>query len=1169
MRDASWNQQIARRLLSEQASPAVPVFHDPGQRRAWWTTGVASGWLLTAIALLVVALATVLSIPPLASETLRPGPVMQATASDPDPTRLLEQLGCDSGATLNSCATHANEALKPALDALPRDTFKTYAFLPVWPETNLFSLEENIDRIDVLMPELYTLELGGAGFTDIGADAPHLETVESLLDKRHGRTQLMPILRLWTGAGIDRLSDPDLNIIATGIADKLSTAIVAAGNMGLCIDVADPNRRAANLALSLVHKLQAQPDWAGKSTCLIISETALWAWPQERSATFDTIVLRPDDRVRDAAYPGPLAPIGEAQVLATVLSTRSDLDKFVIALGTQSAEWSSASAQPKMLSYVDAMSATGWSSGKLTYAQVPANSYSEFTDDSGNVHTLWVQDAASAYSWVQSLSAAGISRFAVWPIGGEDPGIWSLLTKDRHGFDRLVHPDIKRYISYHGEGPLIDYGRDAERGLRVFTPSPDDPARLAETYVTIPEPQRLIHWGKMPSNTVLLTFDDGPDPTYTPEVLDILKQENVPATFFLIGGMVGANDDLVRRMVDEGHTIGSHSYTHPDFSQLTPLRLRLELALSQMMLKHVTGRETYLMRLPYATGSGPYDGNLSDPIREVTDRGYILALEDISPRDWAQLDADKIVSQVVSATQSGEGKVLVLHDGGGPRGNVVEALPKLIHELRARGYTFIDTPEVIGVPQANLMPPVTEKESFAVLVLVTVLSQFSTVLRWSFWIVIMMGLTRSVLILIASYFDRYRNKHTINEDHPDIDVLIPAYCEETVVAATVHSVLASNYPNLHVIVIDDGSPDRTFEVLLDQFGDHPGVTVLHKPNGGKSSALNYALKYSQAEIFVAIDADTLIEPRAISRLVRHFANPRVGAVAGNVKVGNRVNMLTRFQALEYITTQNIDRRAMELINGILVVPGAIGAWRRRAVEAAGSYQTDTLAEDADLTVSVNRAGYLTVFEPDAVAITEAPETLRQFFRQRLRWSVGMMQMAWKHRGAVYERGGLGLLALPDLVLFGVIMPLLAPLADLVFVMSVSGWIWSLIPGMHTVSQTPLSPTEIGAYLVLPVLDLFIALLAFRLEPAERKSLVFLVLINRFWYRQMLYTATIRAIRQVVMGRIKGWQKVDRTSALVRHTPPGQKPSGSVRNRSAISMPPIAASHTVEHKLAAE
>ncbi len=1094
---------------------------------------------------------------------------MQATASDPDPAYLLEQLGCDSGATLNSCATFANSGAQAALEALPRDTFKTFAFLPVWPETGLFSLEENIGRIDVLMPELYKLELGGTGFTDIGANAQHLEAMQPILDKRHGRTQVMPILRIWTGVGMSRMSDHDLNGIATEVADTLGSATVAAGNMGLCINVDDANKRAGDLALTLVQKLRAQPDWAGKSTCLIIPGTALWAWPAERSAAFDTIVLRPDDGIRDAAYPGPLASIGEAQVLATFLSSRSDLDKFVIALGTESADWTSAAAKPKMLSYVAAMSEAAWSSGKLTYAQVPANSYSEFSDDNGNVHTLWVQDAASAYSWVQILSTAGINRFAVWPIGGEDPGIWSLLTRDRQGFDRLVHPDINRYITYHGEGPLIDYGRDAQRGLRVFTPTPDDPGRLTETYLTIPEPQRLIHWGKMPSNTVLLTFDDGPDPTYTPDVLDILKQENVPATFFLIGGMVGANSELVQRMVAEGHTIGSHSYTHPDFSQLTPLRLKLELALSQMMLKHVTGRETFLMRLPYATGTGPYDGRLTAPIREVTDRGYILALEDISPRDWEQLDADKIVSQVLAATRSGEGKVLVLHDGGGPRDNVVEALPKLIHELRARGYTFIDTPEVIGVPQAKLMPPVAENESFAVLVLVTVLSQFSTVLRWSFWVVILMGLTRSVLILIASYLDRNRHNHAVNDAHPDVDVLIPAYCEETVVTATVHSVLASTYPNLHVIVIDDGSPDRTFEVLLDQFGSHPGVTVLHKPNGGKSSALNYALKFSQAEIFVAIDADTLIEPRAISRLVRHFADPRVGAVAGNVKVGNRVNMLTRFQALEYITAQNIDRRAMELINGILVVPGAIGAWRRRAVEAAGAYQTDTLAEDADLTVSVNRAGYMTVYEPEAVAITEAPETLRQFFRQRLRWSVGMMQMAWKHRSAGFERRGLGLLALPDLAIFGVIMPLLAPLADLVFVMSVIGWIWALIPEVHTVSQPPLSMPEIGAYLVLPVLDLCIALLAFRLEPTERKSLVFLVLINRVWYRQLLYIATIRAIRQVVMGRIAGWQKVDRTSSLVRHYLPGQNSPITVRNRSAVAIPPIAANHTGKPKLAAE
>src|SRR5581483_2187795 len=197
---------------------------------------------------------------------------------------------------------------------------------------------------------------------------------------------------------------------------------------------------------------------------------------------------------------------------------------------------------------------------------------------------------------------------------------------------------------------------------------------------------------------------------------------------------------------------------------------------------------------------------------------------------------------------------------------------------------------------------------------------------------------------------------------PNVAVLIPAYNEEKVIERTVRSVLASSYPKLRVIVVDDGSKDATLQVARSAFAsevEQGRVVILTKTNRGKAEALNFGLRHvaDDEELFVGIDADTVIAPDAVSLLVPHFLNPKVGAVAGNAKVGNRVNLWTRWQALEYVTSQNFERRALNTLGAVSVVPGAIGAWRTAAVRELGGYQTDTVAEDADLTMALLQRGY--------------------------------------------------------------------------------------------------------------------------------------------------------------------------------------------------------------------
>src|SRR5665213_3795030 len=209
--------------------------------------------------------------------------------------------------------------------------------------------------------------------------------------------------------------------------------------------------------------------------------------------------------------------------------------------------------------------------------------------------------------------------------------------------------------------------------------------------------------------------------------------------------------------------------------------------------------------------------------------------------------------------------------------------------------------------------------------------------------------------------------------------------------------------------------------------------VLTKPNGGKAEALNFALRQTNEEIYVGIDADGVIAHDAIARLVCHFANPKIGAVAGNAKVGNRVNLWTRWQALEYITSQNFERRALDLFDVVMVVPGAIGAWRTAAVKDGGGYHTNTVAEDADLTMSLLEQGYKVIYEDRALAFTEAPVNARGLMRQRFRWSFGTLQAIYKHQRAFLNNKAMGLFALPNILIFQILLPLVSPFIDLMFI----------------------------------------------------------------------------------------------------------------------------------------
>src|SRR6266851_5798342 len=488
-----------------------------------------------------------------------------------------------------------------------------------------------------------------------------------------------------------------------------------------------------------------------------------------------------------------------------------------------------------------------------------------------------------------------------------------------------------------------------------------------------------------------------------------------------------------------------------------------------------------------------------------------------------------------------------MHDGGGDREQTVLALPMIIAGVREKGLRIVPLAELLGRTRADVMPPIPANQRWTARLNLFGFALFPlafNVITWIFFVgdVLMTG--RLFFIGAFAIFDRLWPRrygtHAEAESYlPRAAVLIPAYNEEKVIERTIRAALAATYPNVRVIVIDDGSSDKTLEVARAAFAREEAlgkVLILTKPNSGKADALNFGLEHLRdEEFFVGIDADTLVAPDAVSRLVPHFLNPKVGAVAGNAKVGNRINLWTRWQALEYITSQNFERRALNTMGAVSVVPGAIGAWRMEAVREAGGYHVDTVAEDADLTMALLRNGYRVEYEDQALAFTEAPTSANALMRQRFRWSFGILQAVWKHRGVFARKGVLGWVALPNILIFQILLPLVSPFIDLMFAGGALYYAYEKF--MHPESTDPADFIKLVLYFaIFLVIDFIASAIAFVLErrqPEAREDawLLSQVWLQRFAYRQVFSLVLFRTLKRAIQGRPFAWDKLDRTAAV--------------------------------------
>ena len=1012
-----------------------------------------------------------------------------------------------------------------------------------WDESSYESLKRNLDHLDWVVPAWSYLQNAREGESPIATDIyiPALNWIRVTRPE----TRIVPMVQNvinenWQGDLLARsiADEPHRRLLI----DSLTTFVQDNKFAGLCVDFEEPPTESQSNLLKFMQELHTTFAARGWLVAQAVPfDDPDWNYAAYSAAT-DYLILMSYDQHWTGSDAGPVAAQDWFEQNLGKRLRELNPAKTIVALGNYGYDWSDANDNVDEVTFQEALIKAKESDATPSFDPTTRNPYFEYDEEDDSHHKVWFLDAVTAFNQMRAASGYKPAGFGIWRLGSEDPSVWSILGSDANNNS----PDSLRTINYgyqvdfEGTGELLKVVSRPQKGLRDLQVDAPTGFIKSEQFAALPTSYVIERAGDRPG-LLALTFDDGPDPRWTPAILDILKREQVPATFFILGKNGQAYPDLVRRIVDEGHELGNHTFTHPNLGEM-PLRLtELELNATQRLIESEVGRSTVLFRPPYFGDAEADKPQEVEPAIIAQNLGYLMVGLRIDPNDWQlPVTPNQIVNRTISRALDSDpetrGEVILLHDSGGDRSATVEALPTLIHELKARGFRFVAVSDLAGLSRDQVMPVIPSNQRVftrADAVTFFFLSTGGWTLQWVFVIGIVLGLARLLFIgsLALAQWLRSRRReraHAGEEYAPFVSIIVPAYNEELVVENTINSLLASDYANYEIIVVDDGSTDDTSKVVSERFGENPRVQLLTVSNAGKAAALNSGLRLASGEVIVALDADTIFAPETVGALARRFAEKNVGAVAGNAKVGNRINLVTRWQALEYITSQNMDRRAFASLDCITVVPGAVGAWRKDLLLAVGGFESDTLAEDQDLTLRIRRLGYKISYEETAIAWTEAPHNLSSLAKQRFRWSYGTLQCMWKHRDALFRPryGALGFVAMPNVWIFQILFPLISPVMDLML-------LYTLGVIAFDYWQQPVGYTSTNLQQVLFYYALFLAIdwaagcFAFLLERRERWSLLWSLFLQRFCYRQVMYYVMIKSVTMAIRGPVVGWGKLER------------------------------------------
>ena len=1124
-----------------------PVFHDPGGRR--WRR-VRRIWLLLSVIITGLALVFIISV--LAKPVL-PSIDLRANLPKNPSERKARKAQADLQKALAKTQyvvpgkRRAHIPVVPPPPTVPAPVIPTtrplsIGFFVNWDESSYESLKRNLDHLDWVVAEWSRLQSVPDGANPLATDV-HIPALNWIRLTRP-QVRVMPMVQ----NVVDGKWDSDL--LARSIADEphrqllinsLTSFVSDNKFAGVCVDFEETPTETQNNLLTFMQELHA----AFSARALLVTQAVPFDDPdwnyKAYAAASDYLIVMAYDQHWTGSDAGPVA--AQDWFEQRLIARMRDLDpaKTIVALGNYGYEWNDANNNVAEVTFQEALINARDSDTAPSFDPTTLNPYFEYDEEDGSHHKVWFLDAATAYNQIRAASGYKPAGFGVWRLGSEDPSVWSILgTSDNNSADVLRTINYGYQVDFEGNGEVLKVVSRPQKGARNLEIDPANGFIKSEQFTALPTSYVVERSGDRPG-LLALTFDDGPDPRWTPQILDILKREQVPATFFIVGKNGQAYPELVRRIVDEGHELGNHTFTHPNLGEVPLPLTELELNATQRLIESETGHSSVLFRPPYFGDAEADKPQEVEPAIVAQDLGYLMVGVRIDPNDWQlPITPDQIVLRTVSRAIDNNpetrGEVILLHDAGGDRSATVAALPELIHELKGRGFRFVPVSELAGLSKEQVMPEIPSNQRVftrADAITFFFLSTGGLTLQWIFLIGIVLGLGRLLFVGSLAFAQWVRSRrrertHAGDEFAPFVSIIVPAFNEELVVGNTIASLLASEYSNYEIIVVDDGSLDDTSKVVAERFGGDDRVCLVTIANVGKAAALNAGLRQARGAVVIALDADTLFAPQTVGALVRRFSDKAIGAVAGNAKVGNRVNLITRWQALEYITSQNLDRRAFASLNCITVVPGAVGAWRRDLLIEAGGFSADTLAEDQDLTLRIRRLGYEIGYEETAIAWTEAPHDLRSLAKQRFRWSYGTLQCMWKHRDALFRPryGALGFVAMPNVWIFQILFPLISPVMDLMLV-------YTLVSIGLDRWQQPVGYSSSNLQQVLFYYALFLAIdwlsagFAFLLERRERWSLLWWLFLQRFCYRQVMYYVMIKSVTIAIRGPVVGWGKLER------------------------------------------
>lgn len=1009
------------------------------------------------------------------------------------------------------------------------------AFYVAWDAQSFFSLRKNISKINLVLPEWFFID-------------PKADTLFSAMEKDTRAYQLikasgvkvMPMLSnsynaQFNGAALHRILNSPKK------TDRLISDVVKLlkknNFQGINVDFEelqeDNNEVLTNFEKKLYNALHAEGFLVTQNVSPFNEDYNY----KELARYNDYLFLMAYDQHSESTKPGPICSQRWIQNAVNNLASHIPASKIVLNLAAYGYDWSKDTTTN--LSYQEALALARESDGHVNFDNDTYNLHYKYYDGEDKIHDVYFTDAGTNFNTMRFATEYGLAGTAVWRLGSEDDRLWEFyhlsLNKDAlKKFDfKAAFSDVESMITpdFIGEGEVLDLMATPADGHITTEIDTVDMLVAEQHYDKLPSSYVVRKYGKRSDKKLVLTYDDGPDPTYTRQILDTLSKYKVPATFFVVGIEAENNIPLIKRIYREGHELGNHTFTHPNMAEVSRKRALLEIDATRLLLECITGHSTIMFRAPFNADSDPEKSEEMVPVALSRTRNYITIGESIDPEDWQkaeipELNGDSIFNRVLNIynfhlSNNDSANIILLHDAGGDRSATVEATGKIIRYFQARGYEFVTVASLLHKQPDEMMPPVEKGMGYTLLQFNYIIAEAGYVLSHFFYalflVFLVLGVIRTLILGYLAWKQKRKEKRAGEQqwqNPPPVSIIVPAYNEEVNAVSSLHNLLRCDYPDFNIIFVDDGSSDRTYEIVAAEFAHHPKVKVLTKFNGGKSSALNYGIEHTDAPYVVCIDADTKLMPDAVSQLMHNFMDEKVGAVAGIVKVGNEVNLLTKWQSIEYTVSQNFDRKGFAYTNCITVVPGAIGAFKKAVLQEAGGFTTDTLAEDCDITMRILRAGYIVANEPNAIALTESPETLKMFFKQRQRWTFGVMQTFWKHKDALFNNRykSLAWIALPDILLFKYIIPFFSPIGDLIMLL-----------GLFTENRGRIAMY----YLVFLLFDAMIAALAFAFEKEKPWKLVWLI-PQRLIYRWLMIIVLFRSYRRAIKGELQHWGVLKRT-----------------------------------------